>query len=458
MKKARIIFALALSSAVTLSAWLFWPSGQAKVDDFSDLRVELKTLPAEKNLRVLLEESINLLPAHVSTSDWRRVANQAWCGEWPEKKLVAALADSAVARSHFRSKLAQCEGYAGMGSDPLLNENNWPVALIFSKPICPAWNFEFYVALHDGNMQLCYTNVSEAIRLTELLLSESGDATGLPLLTFFMHGALMRCEKLLHRTDCPDEWLAEWSKRLPSDASLRTAGVLIMKGMCSAILDHIDDGRLYRHFLEVKGLISRIDKVELFLMRQGYSLCQTKRLIAESFREGVKLVQAEKMTKEDLRNKFGDVYGLKAVWKPNAGGTLIASYSDWAANDEIRSIKRLETSVACVQTVLACERFRRKYGAHPATLDALVPEFLKAVPRDTYGGGPLHYSRVREIVWSVGENLKDDDGSIKTESGKDGLYREARMRYALDMVYPISSSKYAEAQEVMRQRTDEKKR
>jgi len=42
---------------------------------------------------------------------------------------------------------------------------------------------------------------------------------------------------------------------------------------------------------------------------------------------------------------------------------------------------------------VAVERFRRKHGGLPETLDALVPEFLENVPDSIFNEGPFAYAR-----------------------------------------------------------------
>jgi len=46
--------------------------------------------------------------------------------------------------------------------------------------------------------------------------------------------------------------------------------------------------------------------------------------------------------------------------------------------------------------------YHRTPGELPATLDALVPAYLPAVPRDYIDGQPIRYSREFRAVWSVG--------------------------------------------------------
>lgn len=43
---------------------------------------------------------------------------------------------------------------------------------------------------------------------------------------------------------------------------------------------------------------------------------------------------------------------------------------------------------------VAAERYRRKHGAWPASLETLVPDFLPTVPTDPFSGRPLLFERL----------------------------------------------------------------
>jgi hypothetical protein len=77
--------------------------------------------------------------------------------------------------------------------------------------------------------------------------------------------------------------------------------------------------------------------------------------------------------------------------------------------------KAARTQTAADQVVLACalERFRLAHDELPNSLDALVPPYLTAVPRDAFDGQPLRYRRDgmdKFTLWSVGWNQTDDGG------------------------------------------------
>jgi hypothetical protein len=67
-----------------------------------------------------------------------------------------------------------------------------------------------------------------------------------------------------------------------------------------------------------------------------------------------------------------------------------------------------EARIAC-----ALERYRLAHKAYPATLDALVPQYIDELPHDVMNGQPYHY-RLRAdgtfLLYSVGWNQRDDGG------------------------------------------------
>lgn len=66
-------------------------------------------------------------------------------------------------------------------------------------------------------------------------------------------------------------------------------------------------------------------------------------------------------------------------------------------------------------TALAVERYRRANGgACPASLDALVPAYLPAVPQDPFSGKPLIYGKGADDyrLYSVDNNRVDDGGAL----------------------------------------------
>ena len=77
--------------------------------------------------------------------------------------------------------------------------------------------------------------------------------------------------------------------------------------------------------------------------------------------------------------------------------------------------KTAECQTHVNQTLIACalERYRIAHGSYPASLDALVPEFLAKLPNSPITGKPLNYSLKPDgsfLLWSDGWNLKSLSG------------------------------------------------
>ncbi len=111
-----------------------------------------------------------------------------------------------------------------------------------------------------------------------------------------------------------------------------------------------------------------------------------------------------------------------AVWQAvTAPGTdryllcrfYLPTFDMWIDRDLNRMAQRRELRVA-----LALERFRIDSGGSvPDSLEALVPRYLAAVPADPFTGQPLRYVRKGKgyVVYSVGENLTDEQGAPRTD-------------------------------------------
>ena len=89
---------------------------------------------------------------------------------------------------------------------------------------------------------------------------------------------------------------------------------------------------------------------------------------------------------------------------PNfAGNFVVYSLCPYLNSDDAKSgsLDRIRPRL-----VLAAEKWRRAHGgANPPTLDALVPDYLAAVPTDPWSksGEPIKYDASTGVAWSVGK-------------------------------------------------------
>jgi hypothetical protein len=107
---------------------------------------------------------------------------------------------------------------------------------------------------------------------------------------------------------------------------------------------------------------------------------------------------------------------------------------------------RIETERRLAVAAIALKRYELKNGHFPSSLNALVPDFLGAVPYDCMSGRPLCY-RLNDdqtfALYSVGEDGKDDGGdpSSVAPDGKLGLWqcRDAVWPWPADAAKPVVS-------------------
>jgi len=86
------------------------------------------------------------------------------------------------------------------------------------------------------------------------------------------------------------------------------------------------------------------------------------------------------------------------------------------AHERISQIAwRMKTGREALLTVLAVMRYEKEKGQYPASLYELVEAgYLKKLPMDPYGDGPLVYRRTDSgfLLYSFGMNLTDDGGEL----------------------------------------------
>jgi len=73
--------------------------------------------------------------------------------------------------------------------------------------------------------------------------------------------------------------------------------------------------------------------------------------------------------------------------------------------------------------VVGLKTYKQKYGKYPERLDKLVPEILPSLLVDPFTGNEFIYKREKDgfLIYSLGENRKDDGGMLDDKTGKDDI-------------------------------------
>lgn len=107
-------------------------------------------------------------------------------------------------------------------------------------------------------------------------------------------------------------------------------------------------------------------------------------------------------------------------------GDLLEDASPWnvyiisfPANVKVAEIDmRVIGTLRCAEIALAVERYRLRYDSLPESLDALIPEFMEAIPLEPFDGEPLRYIRHKEggyTVYCIGDDGVDNGGLSKEQ-------------------------------------------
>ncbi len=92
----------------------------------------------------------------------------------------------------------------------------------------------------------------------------------------------------------------------------------------------------------------------------------------------------------------------------------------------VTAAARTDGTNRCLEVAVAVERFRRREGHVPESLEALVPHDMAAIPRDPFDGQPVRYVVQEDayLVYICGRN-RVDDGGLADEQQTDEVVRIA---------------------------------
>ena len=207
-------------------------------------------------------------------------------------------------------------------------------------------------------------------------------------------------------------------EELPDEDSLAEQVRLVRAQLLGEFWPYPPDGAAWA----LRGRMSArdIDGFAFVLLRP--LITRSIRHQLKPFEEAIDVARQPWPAKLDAAKTLGQRYGVdvprrasqrswldRAVetFPPAIGAGTVTGYMPIAG----MSLAVRRTSIAAV----AIERFRRAHaGEPPATLAALLPEYLAAVPMDPFSGQPLPYHRTADsyVVYSIGQDRRDGGGDL----------------------------------------------
>jgi len=273
------------------------------------------------------------------------------------------------------------------------------------------------VILHaeDGDPHAAVSSVLDGLALAKPLVEEPVLISSLVAIALDSI-TLASAQRLLARTDPTAEDLVTLQKQFEASAealSIR-AGLSGEIANMSEAFKLLEQGRVPGSAAVTlpDGTEESAGNMKLGAFSAWFFRNDLKGSNAEMIRMLVKLVSAAEKPTPDV---LGEPYGKALDSQLAASRYRFAFLARMLLPAELRSIQQCEIARAKLRSAVACVaalRFRNDTGAWPASLAALLPKYLTAVPLDPFTAKPLIY-RVRDdgiVVYTVGKNGIDDGG------------------------------------------------
>jgi hypothetical protein len=186
----------------------------------------------------------------------------------------------------------------------------------------------------------------------------------------------------------PEAWRTKFWRCVETERALALeTGLGVVKGDKDILRAEARGNRLYY------WLIRPIQKLQIIWVQ-------------DMFKESNKMArvpyyQIKELTKEKQTMRES------APWYFKLSGLLLVDFQSVFLKEAT-----LEAMMLTTQAGLACKIYKNETGHYPENLEALVPDFMDALPTDPFTGKPLIY-RLQDsgvLIYSVGSNEKDDEG------------------------------------------------
>ncbi len=370
-----------------------------------DLKLERRNLPAGANAYDQLQTA----------------ARQIW---WPEEQ--SAGIGALVSNTHWAPALATTvlaknqAALAAWDAAAQLPDLQVPEITQFGAlmPYLQDWKKLSQLAqvrenflLHNGQAVAGFDQIVQHIQIGQRLQNSQSLLIGYLVGTAVHSMGLSQMQRWVGKTQLTPLQLTDYIRRIepPSDqASTAFAKAIKSEYQClTGTLEALRSGRLVD--TETGDNYPRLPR---FL--PVYNASQTRSLFAEN---ALRLVKAAPRHYNEAKLPDFETHRpgmVSLILSGNLSGQVLF-YMTWpAVSGSLTKKCQADVQLQATRTILALRAYQLTHGQLPADLNALVPEFLAAVPVDDFDGQPLRYSAEKKIVYSVGKDLKDDGGDDRS--------------------------------------------
>ena len=430
--------------------------GDWTIPNEAELRLELHDVPDEENAYLALQALTNLYHVADCDGDTNEICDKRFVGlyngsffsegddgslaEWTAmrndpsspKRAARILADNAEFFKALHAALS-LRGYAEI--DKRLEdakrkrEGGWPWIsyLPLYRPFinfAQLVAFRAQVALEQGDVEAAVSDIGEIHALGQLVMSNNESLVGYLVGKLIDESSFRKMCDVVAMGKATDEIIERFNKLVAvSEANASTAWKRALKAESAMHFEGLE--WMFNHLAYVLGafwfhnydnsLMGRMlsvwpgfAKFACHRREMQYRQAMIGRVMLAGDDDLMEMILEEIPRNPLLPNGIGNSMG-------NNTAKLCPFLSSYAKSGRLNRLRP--------RLVLASEKWRRAHGGeNPPTLEALVPDYLAAVPRDPWSksGESMKYDAALGVVWSIGKDGKYDYREIAKDLSATG--------------------------------------
>ena len=293
------------------------------------------------------------------------------------------------------------------------------------RPLAKALAFRAQLAVAAGDAAGSIHSIQACLRLVEAAFAE-------PVMIGLLVGESMHLPaqeavwSLLHARLATDAQLAELQRDL-ARLDHHAAALQAMRGELAAITETLlSSPDVFGLVMNAEGAPSQglAGRMRRLLLPAGFIDHSAANIINVEYEHLVAPLKTGSTSAAlDAVERVGPILMEKRGWtNPH---WILASIAVPATPNILRSVCFNDSINRQALIALAIERHRLATGQLPATLEALVPVYLKAVPQDLMNDQPMRYRVDNNAysLWSVGSDHEDNHGQLPNKEQAHGQWR-----------------------------------
>ncbi len=222
--------------------------------------------------------------------------------------------------------------------------------------------------------------------------------------------ALRKIERTLAQGEPPDSALAMSQKLLEEEAEapLMLFGTRGERGGSDMLMEAIQKGDIKMSYLLAIGSMGSSGNFGSDQIEHLRMIISLKSQRGALLRHTTRMVEIAKLPPEEQQAEF------KLLLSNLEDQPLIVRLIAPAMDKVGRAFLRKTAELCCGAVALAAERFRQAHGRWPGSLNELVPDYIKEVPKDPFDGQALRLRPFEQgvVIYSVGVDKEDNGGHL----------------------------------------------